>query len=339
MQIRAQRAFDEVWKRDRPDVVYAWNLAKLPIALAARAQSRGPIAYYISDAWLEKAGEPGWYQERWMATTATPRGSAQRLAVAATRASFRLGGLTWLDEPLRLEHAQFCSAFLRDAALRAGRHVEHAEVVHWGVDANRFRPAARAADRARTRLLYAGQIVPHKGVHTAIAAVARLHACGYGEVTLTIAGAAHDPEYDARLRAQVTAARLDESVRFIGPQPRERLAGIYREHDVLVFPSCWEEPFAITPLEAMASGLVVVGTPAGGSSEVFDDGVNALTFPEEDAAACASQLQRVISDAAFATDLATRARRTIVERFTLERMVDRIEARLRAATGEPHDVH
>ena len=60
---------------------------------------------------------------------------------------------------------------------------------------------------------------------------------------------------------------------------------IYRQHDLLLFPSEWEEPFALTPIEAMACGLPVIGTTTGGSAELFRDRENALTFsagkPEE----------------------------------------------------------
>ena len=103
---------------------------------------------------------------------------------------------------------------------------------------------------------------------------------------------------------------------------------MYREHGILIFPSCWDEPFAITPLEAMASGLAVVGTVAGGSREIFEHDVNALIFPEEDSRACADQVHRLLADPEFTAGLGQRARRTILDHFTLEGMVDRIECRL-----------
>jgi len=66
------------------------------------------------------------------------------------------------------------------------------------------------------------------------------------------------------------------------------MPAIYRSHDALLFTSEWEEPFALTPLEAMASGLPVVGTTTGGSRELLRHGENALTYtagqPEELAA-------------------------------------------------------
>jgi glycosyltransferase involved in cell wall biosynthesis len=337
-EVSAQRAFDRAVQRSRPHVVYLWNLARLPIALAHRAESQGPASYYISDQWLAHWTEPGWYEDLWHQAAGASDGIGSRLTTAALRTAFGAARLTWPADRLRLPDVQFCSAFLRDVTMRAGRIPLDSEVVHWGVDCSRFPNAGRPRRTAPgLRLLVAGQLLPHKGAHTAIEAVRQLHQSGESDVTLTIAGAAHDPAYLSALRRQVAASGLDAAIRFIGPQPRERLPHIYGEHDVLVFPSCGDEPFAITPLEAMAAGLVVVGTLNGGSREVFDDGVNALTFACEDAAACAAQLRRLARDVPLSRRLAECGRRTVLGRFTLERMVDRIEARLeRTAEGVSH---
>jgi glycosyltransferase involved in cell wall biosynthesis len=331
LQVRNQRAFDRLASAVRPDVVYVWNLARLPITLALRAESRGPVSYYVSDQWLARWSEPGWYGDAWYRAVSAPAHRRSRLGAAALRAAFGVARLTWPSDDLRLHDVQFCSAFLRDLTMRAGRTPRHCDVVHWGVDGSRFAPAHRPNTRRRTRLLYVGQLLPHKGVHTAIDAVRQLHRGGDRDITLTIAGAPHQPEYAARLRHEAAASGTGDAIRFVGPQPRERLPEIYREHDVLVFPSCWDEPFAITPLEAMAAGLAVVGTLAGGSREIFEDGVNALTFAQEDAAGCAAQIARLARDAALAEAVARRGRETVLDRFTLSGMVDRIEARLELA--------
>jgi len=332
LEVANQFAFDRIWHRHAPDVVYLWNLAKIPISLALRAESRGAVCYYVSDPWLAQWSEQGWYQDAWYRLiTATPARIHVRIARQLARSAFAIARLTWTTDTLQLRHVQFCSAFLKDATLKAGRRVADGEVVYWGVDACRFTPAPAVReedDDRRFRLLYVGQLVPHKGVHTAIEALRHLHAAGLRHVTLTIVGPSHGSGYETQLRDQVVSSRLEGSVRFAGAQSRDRLPAIYREHGILIFPSCWDEPFAITPLEAMASGLAVVGTMAGGSREIFEDEVNALIFPEEDSRASGDQVHRLVADPAFTAALGRRARSTILEHFTLEGMVDRIERRL-----------
>ncbi len=340
LEVVNQLAFDRLWRRYAPDVVYFWNLAKLPISLAFRAEARGPVCYYVSDPWLARWSEEGWYEDAWyrVARARSARLRA-RIARGLIRSAFTMTRLTWPGDDLQLQHVQFCSAYLKHATLQAGRRVADGEVVHWGIDTDAFAPdlAIRDSDARRKRLLYVGQLAVHKGVHIAIEALHRLHVAGLRDVTLTVVGASHGPDYEARLREQVASCHLQDAVAFLGRQSRESLPAIYRTHGILIFPSCWDEPFAITPLEAMASGLAVVGTTAGGNREIFEDGVNALTFPVEDSDACACQVRRLIADADFARDLAARGRRTVLERFTLDGMVDRVEFRLRRALNAVTD--
>jgi len=331
-EISDQRAFTRLWRRHRPDVVYLWNLGSLPVSIALRAEARSPTCYYISDGWLAK-----WTSDLWYTMfNATPAGLRGKIVRDTIRWWFTLRGLTLPTRDLKLEHVQFCSGFMKDATLRAGQPVAEAEVVHWGVDTEKFSPdpAAEDTEDRRARLLYVGQIVPHKGVHTAVEALGLLHAAGSRNATLTIVGGSVSPSYVTRLRERVVALGLDRAVEFAGQRARGDLPSLYRDYGTLVLPSCWDEPFAITPLEAMASGLAVVATTKGGSREIFEEGINALTFPEENAQVCADQLQRILASPQLWMDLSHRARSTVVERFSLKRMVDQIERRLRTVVDD-----
>ena len=326
LEVQNQLAFDRAWRHARPDVVYIWNLGKLPISLAMRAEASGKVCYYVSDQWLSR-----WTDDAWRTTLQSrPLTLRAKLAWGGIRRMFRLAGFTLSTGDLRLRHVQFCSSFMRDATARERVTAGHSEVVHWGIDVERFRAisASRRPGNDRRRLLYVGQVIPHKGVHTAIEALRQLHNWGFTDATLTVAGGSRAPEYVRQLQNQVREAGLCQSVNFIGLQPRESLPRLYGEHDILVFPSCWDEPFAITPLEAMASGLVVVGTTRGGSHEILENGINALTFAEEDAVECATQIRRLFTDAALASRVRQCGGDTVSARFTLGRMVDRIESDL-----------
>ena len=122
-------------------------------------------------------------------------------------------------------------------------------------------------------------------------------------------------------------------MKFIGKVSREALAQIYREHDILLFPSIWDEPFSIALLEGMASGLAVVGTMTGGTPEILLDEVNALTYAKENADECAAQIERLFDSQELRISLSNAALRTIQERFAFPRMVDLIEADLELAVS------
>jgi glycosyltransferase involved in cell wall biosynthesis len=177
-------------------------------------------------------------------------------------------------------------------------------------------------------LLYAGQLVRHKGVHTAIEAMARLVSKWKMEqIHLTLVGSGH-PDYEAFLRRLVAQQGLQDYVSFQKPVSKDEIPGLYQQFDVLVFPSIYEEPFARVTQEAMASGLVVVGTTTGGTRELLRHGETGLTFDPEEADGLAEQLVRLITEPGLGRRLAQAGRQTVLADFTLDRMVTEIDAYL-----------
>jgi glycosyltransferase involved in cell wall biosynthesis len=231
---------------------------------------------------------------------------------------------------LELRHVQFASAYLKNETLKVGEPVSKPEVLHWGVDLERF--CFKPSTDAPPRLLFVGQVVPHKGLDTAIEAL-RILIRGNGPdwLTLTVVGGSVYPSYVSELREKVGALGLEGNIKFVGSVPYETLPQIYRAHDILLFPSLVDEGLGMSILEAMASGLVVVGTASGGSSEILVDGQTGLVFPKHDAPACAAQVFRLLEDRALYNRLRLGARRAIEDHFEIENIMDHLENSLRCA--------
>jgi glycosyltransferase involved in cell wall biosynthesis len=177
--------------------------------------------------------------------------------------------------------------------------------------------------------LYVGQVTSLKGVHTAVEALKVIvKQPGHRSTTLTIVGG---PDYGNRIHRLVWSLGLENNVRFTGLVPREQLPSIYREHDILLFPSIWEEPFSLTLLEAMSSGLAVVSTNTGGSSEILRSEENALIFRKEDADTCAMQVIRLLEAPRLFDNLRRNARSTVERDFRLDDMVNKIDLELKKA--------
>jgi glycosyltransferase involved in cell wall biosynthesis len=105
----------------------------------------------------------------------------------------------------------------------------------------------------------------------------------------------------------------------------EALPEVYRQHDVLVFPSICHEGLPMTLLEAMACGLAVVGTTTGGSSEILQHEVNALTFPPCDSVSFADCLFRLVHEPALVRSLATAGQQMVSERFSIDSLITQTE--------------
>jgi glycosyltransferase involved in cell wall biosynthesis len=315
-------------RRFSPQAIYFWNQSGLSPWLAEAARTAGiESVFFLSDTSFV-SWRTGAFLRRWMLTQGGGAGLPHAMRAALSR--------TWLVQGrpvLRGQPCHFASRFLWDHARASGIAFaqELSLVAHWGIEPECFRFAEAAPLRwPPQRLLFAGQVIREKGVHTAIEALALLRRLpGFQAMQLTVAGGSSQPDYEREMHALAERSTAAGAVHFLGKVARENLRGIYHAHDVLIFPSIWEEPFAITPLEAMASGLPVAGTLTGGSAELFEDGVTAVTFTAGDAGDCARSLARLCSNRELFDSIRRRGAERIAVRHTLDHMVDCIENGLR----------
>jgi glycosyltransferase involved in cell wall biosynthesis/GT2 family glycosyltransferase len=157
-------------------------------------------------------------------------------------------------------------------------------------------PSSSRAGRAS--ILYFGRIEYRKGLHLLIEAGQRLLEKQL-DVELRFIGAdtptgPFGQSMRGWLERRIPAAWRDR-FHFEPARPRAELLGTIREATVCCFPSLWEN-FPNVCLEAMAEGMLVVGSDAGGMAEIIEDGKSGLLFPSGDAAQLAQVLERALRD-------------------------------------------
>jgi glycogen synthase len=307
----------------KPEVALVWGMWNLPRSLPAMLERLLPesVAYYICDYWLTL---PNAYIQRWQAPASK----------SVTQLPKRLLGKYFLAElsketpiQLELEHPICVSQALRETLVEAGIKVSHAQVIYGGVKSETFLESGdkrREQSSKHLNLLYIGRLEPEKGVHTAINAIAHLAKEGISSLTLDIYGQG-DPPYEAGLRTLVKKNNLDHQIVFQGLISHQQVPQVLRQYDVLIFPSEWQEPFARTVLEAMAAGLVVVGTTTGGTGEILAENKTGLTFSAGDAEQLAAQIRRLVNEPGLRESLAKAGQRCVLQNFTLTQMVAQIE--------------
>lgn len=231
---------------------------------------------------------------------------------------------------------------VRDLALRGAAHVFCPSaslrdfVVAWGVDSARVEVLPNASppvpvglpsrEEARARLgvdgptlALAGRLTAQKSVQVAVDALA-----GTDGITLLVAGEGDERE---ALERRASSLGLDGRIRFLGPQPRERVLELFRAADALLLTSSWENfPHAV--VEALAVGTPVVATAAGGVVEVVEDGHNGLLVPPGDAPALAAAIERFFADDRLQASLRAAAAPSVT-RYAPERIYRRLEEVLR----------
>lgn len=159
---------------------------------------------------------------------------------------------------------------------------------------------------------YAGSLIPEKGVDLLLRACAGLSGDHW---RLAILG---DGPERARLTALAHDLGITARVDFLGHHPSTETPGIYRNFDVLVLPSLsqpnWIEQFGRVLIEAMASGVPVIGSDSGEIPNVIGDA--GLVFPEAQPDALRVALARVMADEALRAGLAQRGRARVLSCFT-----------------------
>ena len=319
------RFLEQTVQQFAPDLIFVWGMWALSKSLPALAEKLlpGRVVYFVSDYWPSAVDmhTAYWQSPPQRRSMQVPKAILGRLAASIVAKE---------GEPaLQFEHVICVSARVRDLLVEAGVPVQHARIIHGGTDMERFQEVRkRDYQKGHLKLIYAGQLVRHKGVHTAIEAMARLvNKRHVHQITLTLVGSGH-PEYEALLHEMVEKERLYDFVKFHDPVSRDKMSQILQEFDVLIFPSIYEEPLARMTQEAMAAGLVVIGTTTGGTKEILSEGETGLTFAPGDADGLADQITRLIFDTELCCRLAESGRQTVLKNFTLEKMVNNIEAYL-----------
>ncbi len=187
-------------------------------------------------------------------------------------------------------------------------------IPQFGVDPEVFRPAlADEKPPASTfRIGYVGGLIPEKGVAVLLQACAGLPGTGW---RLTLLG---DGPERSRLVGLAETLGIRERVDFLGHRPSTQIPALYRELDVLVLPSIsrpnWVEQFGRVLIEAMASGVPVVGSTCGEIPNVIGDA--GLICPEGDVRGLTATLARLMDAPSLRHELAERGRARVLARFT-----------------------
>jgi glycosyltransferase involved in cell wall biosynthesis len=222
-------------------------------------------------------------------------------------------------------HVCFVSNFMRLEFENEGIQFPSSEVIYGGVSVAKFFHRRKKLQRSAQpiRFLYAGQIDPQRGLHTAIEALNLLSEEARSFATLTVAGDCFNSNYQLRISQQVQVLGLSDRVIFVGKKSYEDMPELYRSHDVLIAPSLRREGLPLSMAEAMLSGCAVVTTGSGGAMEIARLADLPL-FPKEDAPALAQILEGLIHNPHALDRIARRGQEVALREFSSDLMVQRL---------------
>jgi glycosyltransferase involved in cell wall biosynthesis len=246
----------------------------------------------------------------------------------------RLTRLSYVVEPrlARCAHLVIANsrAGLRDA-VAAGMPAGRAIVIENGVDTDRFAPDAAARQKLRASWSLAGddlaiglvaRIDPMKGHRIFIDAISRLDP----RRPLRFLCIGDGPAEAVRaLRSAAVEAGVAERMLWLGA--RDDMPAVLSALDLVCSASIFGEGFSNAIAEAMACGVPAAATDVGDSAEIVGD-TGEITAPGDPVALARAIEALIARRGADPVALSEAARRRIVERFSLARMVERTEAAL-----------
>ena len=291
------RMVREELARLRPDIVHVMHAMKLSGSALTACRDLGiPFVVTLCDFWF--------ICPRHTLLTSSGRlcdGPAHRLACARclrdTHGVLRAPRRLWRDARALAGRQAFLTRalagarriialceFTRRAFAANGVPPARIEVIEHGLEVAGLTPAARRPG-ARLRLGFIGSLVPHKGAHLLLEALARVP---HARLECRVHGAVPSTPYGERLWA---LAQADPRVRLMGPFPPEALGRVLEETDLLAVPSLWYENDPLVVKAAFYCGTPVLAARIGSLGEMVEPGRNGWLLPAGDAAAWAAALE------------------------------------------------
>jgi len=205
-------------------------------------------------------------------------------------------------------------------------------LIEWGISSGKISVVHSAIDPARLAVPPATReslgipgevpligivaaLVGHKDLPTFVDAMAAVHAA-HPAAHAVIVG---DGPLRGEIEALIRAKNLRDRVFLLGY--RDDVPSILHALDIFVLSSN-EEGLGTSVLDAMAVGLPVAATAAGGIPEMVRDGETGLLAPVGEGQALGAAIARLLDDPGAAGAMAANARRMVEEQFTVPRMVE-----------------
>ncbi|MEO1287400.1 MAG: glycosyltransferase family 4 protein, partial [Chloroflexota bacterium] len=189
-------------------------------------------------------------------------------------------------------------------------------IPQFGTDHHLFKPANQMPQRPFT-IGYIGRLVEEKGIHHLLEACAMLEQ----DWRMRIVGSG--PLRDD-LEDLANELHIAEHIQWIDWIASTEMPAQYQELDVLVLSSLtrpnWKEQFGRVLIEAMASGIPVIGSDSGAIPSVIGNG--GLIFPEGDVEQLAKHLHDLQTKADLREILGKAGRQRVLDNFTHERIAE-----------------
>ena len=203
--------------------------------------------------------------------------------------------------------------------IRCGAPFHKIRIVPNPIDTELFKPSL---NRDNNTLIWTGRMVPEKGLLYLLKALdIVVHKDGYEQVRLLMIG---DGSQRPLILKLIRKYNLESNVVLLGFLPRRKVAEHLSKASIFLFPSI-REGMPISLLEALSSGLPVVGTRISGVRDLVIHGYNGLLVPPKNSRALATAISYLLENEDLRNRMSKNARKYIVANFDYQRVLPQLE--------------
>ena len=311
--------FDTVVNEIQPDVLFIWNLYFLPKSFFEHInRTNFKKIYLLTDNWLIALLNPKFIncyfgqlysdKERNILTI------FQDFVQQFKRRNVVIDG-----------HAILPSKFMLNLYKQAGlKFSDKQSICYHGVEfTTDYVPHNCSLNNDCVNLLFAGRIDKIKGVHVAIKSLPEIIRNNPNkEIRLNIVGDLQNTDYVHELKELCASLNVISNVKFNPAVDISALRELFNENDIYIFPSLYE-PFSLTLIYALESGIPTVASDIGGNVEIIDHCKTGLLFESKNSNDLSKKIQNLIDDEDLRYKI-SKAAHDRASKFTFSRLVHNI---------------
>jgi len=279
----------------RPDIVHAESHLFLTTVQAVRKAKRSGLPCVVS--------VHGVFADRGSIINSAQRFYLQTLGLKIFKDADRIICLTRSDV---------------EEIYRLGCSSEKIRLIPNAVDATIFKPSNK---RESNLVVWVGRFVNEKGLEYLVEA-AKIVADSFNEVRFLLIG--YGPLKEDILRL-VNKLELEDFVRLVGPLSRNEIARILGKATIFVIPSL-KEGMPLALLEAMASGVAVIGTNIPAFTCLFSHEKEGIIVAPKKSDELAKSILNLLKDRNLRQKLGHNARNLVKEKYNWSKILDNLES-------------
>ena len=257
--------------------------------------------------------------------------------IECRKTSCNQGGLRskpWQNTAAVVLAGKYASSFNSDLnrlnALCRGVPAAQARVIHSGIDIKKFGFKPGQQFQQPLKILVPGRIEKRKGQKDAVEVLRQLLNSGI-EARITLAGPNWTDGYSGEIITEAQDPQLAGKVTILPMQSTDEMVALYHDADICIFSSDFRTGFSRVPLEAMATGCLMISYGNEGSDEIIEDGRNGYLVPTGDYQRIIEIIKSYLGDPERVQTMVNTARQLVEQQYSMDIYVDQIEQFLHSA--------